>query len=304
MRDVRSARAWTSVQSRSTPRPPRRPPARRRSTLRASDRGLSRRPGPGVHDRRRRARTSAGGTWEDAARARRSRRGGRRHLDHLTPIHEAAERRFPDVPVHRRPARHRAADARGDRGGPGRAPGSTPPAGRARCGAGRRGASACRCSRPTPCAACPTPGVDPERLCGCRTGSTPPAFDRRPQEGEARWAAVVALAGRGAARMGLSRASRAAWPHRGAARAVSWRGPGDARRRALHRGRSASPLTDPRPRPRARVLRDLAPLPCCSVVSRRVGGREPLEVVRETADEDVSGRMARRTTTCPRAQRC
>ena len=114
------------------------------------------------------------------------------HLNHLTPINEAAARAFPDMPVDRAPARHRAADAARDRRRARPGLGPRRGVGRADAPLGAPLRAAASCSRPTRCGACPTCcGVDPARVgVGAervRPGALRPAARCRGDERLALW---------------------------------------------------------------------------------------------------------------------
>ena len=145
--------------------------------------------------------------WARALEAAGAARADVLHLHHLTPLNEAAARVAPGRAGRRPPARHRAADARGDRRAT-RAAGRTPRPGAERLrgwAAARRAADralrhAGRARRagllgidPARCVLVPN-GFDPE------TFTPPPGRPRR---------AVAALPGRRAARLGARRASPA-----------------------------------------------------------------------------------------------
>ena len=94
-------------------------PAGRRPALPPLLRGPAGRAGPGLRRRRRRRLRAPGrGPGSASSREAGAADADLLHLHHLTPINEAAERAFPDVPADRPPARHRAADAARDRRGP------------------------------------------------------------------------------------------------------------------------------------------------------------------------------------------
>ena len=103
------------------------------------------------------------------------------HLHHLTPLNAAAARAAPGVPIVGAPARHRAVDARGDRGGLGHALAVRGGLGGAPAdvgGARRRGSS----SRPaTASARSRCSGVDGDRVVTLPNGFDPMLF--RPLDG-------------------------------------------------------------------------------------------------------------------------
>ena len=110
--------ASTCTRSTSPPRstrPTRCSPTRRSTpptrTARARPTASSRSLDDDAYEHRSRA-------WARALAAAGARDADVLHLHHLTPINEAAARVAPGRAGRRPPARHRAADARGDRGGP------------------------------------------------------------------------------------------------------------------------------------------------------------------------------------------
>ena len=140
------------------------------------------------------------------------------HLHHLTPIHEAAERAFGDVP--------RIGHLHGTELLMLRDIDAGPPPGWEHAAEWaermRRWARGCeRLLVLSPDAVRRVPGllgVDPERVVWAPNGFDPVGFDRRPLTGAARLAALAPLARGGAARLG--RGGRDGRLHRGAARAV------------------------------------------------------------------------------------
>ena len=229
------------------------------------------------------------------------------HLNHLTPIHEAAERAFPDVPRDRPPARHRAADAARDRRGTAARAGTTPQEWAERMRAlGAGAASGCSCSRPTRCGACPdllgrrarARRVGAERL---RPGRVrPPAADRR--GARSRSGAAGSWRSRAA---GTRRASPAASPtrdedlepFRDGGPVLLYVGP-------LHRGQ-AHPAPDPRVRARARALRPARAARAARRLSRASGRASTRwRWSRETGDRGrLPGRLARPRGPGRRAER-
>ena len=264
-------------------------------------RGPPRRAGPRLRRRRRRglrARTSTPGRarWSDAGAAD----ADVLHLHHLTPLHEAAARVAPDVPVvdhlhgtellmleadrRRRAAAgpHAEAWARAHAPlGAGAASGCcvlSPRAGRAR---------AQRCSASTPSAASSRPnGFDPELFDRAR---------RRPRRALApaprrRAARLAARRGRGQRRLRRRRRSRRCA-----------RGPVAALRRALHRGQaprrcSSAPCARPRrASPRRALAGPRRRLP------GRVGGRAPAATRSPPPARATSSSPAGTTTTSCRS---
>ena len=235
--------------------------------------------------------------WAGALQRGRRRRADVLHLHHLTPLHEAAARVAPDVPVVDPPARHRAADARGDRRR--RPAGRTPRPGRARM---RRWARRLRAAaralagpgRARRAAARRRPG---RAACVAPTASTPSASRR-----------ATSTAPRSGATHLVERPARLAARRRGGHRrlrpprpSARWRdAPVLDLRRPLHRGqapRAAGPRLRPRARPRCaapRVARARRRLP------GRVGGRAPARRDRARPARATSSSPAGTTTTsCP-----
>ena len=208
------------------------------------------------------------------------------HLHHLTPIHEAAERRFPDVP--------RIGHLHGtellmlqeiEEGPPAHWTYATQWAERL-----RRWARGCeRLLVLSPDAVRRVPdllGVDPQRIVWAPNGFDPAGFDRRPQEGEARlaqWRHWLVEEPRG-------------WDESGKPGSVAYteeqlepfRGGGPV---MLYVGRYTEVKRIPlmiRAHARARERFDHpAPLVLLGGFPGEWEGEHPLEVVRETADPDV-----------------
>ena len=216
------------------------------------------------------------------------------HLHHLTPINEAAERDHPRHAADRPPARHRAADAAGDRRGPARGLDARRGVGRPDAPLGGGAASGCSCSRPTRCAGCPTcSACRRSGWCGRPTASTPTGFQRRPVAGEERlahWRRWLVEEPRGWDESG--RARQRGLPRRGA-RGVPRRRAGAALRGPLHLGQ-AHPAPDPRPRPRAGPLRPARATGPARRLPGRVGGPAPAGGrARDRRSGRVPGRLAR-----------
>ena len=262
-------------------------PARRRPAVPPLLRGPPGRPRPGLRARRRRRLRAPGGRLGAPAGGGGRRRGRRAPPPPPDADQRGRRARLPRRAAHRPPARHRAADAARDRGGPAARAGTTPPSGPSGCGAGRAAASGCWCSRPTRCGACPTCSAwTPSGSSGRPTASTRRVSTAGPHErGAGR--ALAALAGGGAARLGRVAASRAAWPT-----------PTSSSRRSrtaapvlLYVGRFTEVKRVPlliraHARARERFERP-APLVLLGGFPGEWEGEHPLEAVRETGDPDV-----------------
>ena len=235
------------------------------------------------------------------AGARRARRDADvLHLHHLTPINEAAERAFPDVPRVGHLHGTELLMLREIDEGPPAGLGPRRPSGPSGCGAGRALRAAARALAGRGAAgAGPAWGGRPSASCGRPTGSTrglrPPA---RPEGSRAR--ALAALARGGAARLGrVGRAGQRRLP-RGRPRAVRQGGPV-----LLYVGRYTEvkriPLLIRAHAARARALRcSPAPLVLLGGFPGRVGGRAPARGrARDRAIRTSSWPAGAGTRTCP-----
>ena len=224
------------------------------------------------------------------------------HLHHLTPINEAAERAFPDVP--------RVGHLHGTELLMLREIDEGPPAGwdhaeawaermrrwarrlraavRALAGRGAAGARACS-------------AWSPSAWSGRPTASTRRASTAARPTATSALGALAPLAGGGAARLGRVRRAGQRGLRRGGPGAVRAGGPGAALRRALHRG-EAHPAADPRARARARALRAARAAGAARRLPGRVGGRAPARGgARRPATTTSSSPAGAATTTCPTA---
>ena len=204
------------------------------------------------------------------------------HLHHLTPINEAAARVAPQRAGRRPPARHRAADARGDRGRPGALAATARP-GPSGCAAGRRLRAAHRAlrvpDRPRRAAARRRPRAaraGPERL-------RPRAVRARAHvDRAALWRRLLVEEPRGwapGASPARSATTDAPRPSRRRARA--------ALRRPLHRGQAAAAADRGlRARPRPGFARR-APLVLVGGFPGEWEGEHPLDAIRRLGAQDV-----------------
>ena len=155
------------------------------------------------------------------------------HLHHLTPINEAAERAFPDVPRIGHLHGTELLMLREIDGGPARGLGRTRRSGPSGCGAGPRPASGCSCSRPTRCGACPdllgvaagAGGLGAERLrpAGASSAGRWPATRGSPTGGAGSWRSRAAGTSRGEpGSVAYSRRAARAVPRRRAACCSTW----------------------------------------------------------------------------------
>ena len=140
---------------------------------------------------------------------------------------------------------------------------------------GARAASACWCSRRTPCGACRgLLGVRPERVVWAPNGFEPEGFQRRPVAGDerlrtgARWLVEEPRGWDESGEPGsVAYSDEDLEPFRDGGPVLLYVG-------ALHVGQ-AHPAPDPRVRSRARALRAAGRRSCCSAAPGRVGGRAP-----------------------------
>ena len=217
------------------------------------------------------------------------------HLHHLTPLHEAAARVAPDVPVRRPPARHRAAHARGDRRR--RAAGLGP---RRRVGAadaplGGRAASACCVLSPDQVGrAADLLGLDPERCVVAPNGFDPERFAphrRRPRR------ALAPPPRRRAARLAAGRRGGLGRLHRRGRVAPLAQGPVLL---AVGRFTAVKRIGAARPRVRARPASGLAEPASLVLLGGHPGeweGEHPFDVDRRRRRAPTSSSPAGTTTT-------
>ena len=179
--DVR-ALDFGAAARRPTRSPPTRPSTPRSRTGRARPTGSSR----GWTTRPTSDRWTPGG----ASSRGRGRGGGRPPPPPPPdPDQRGGRARLPRRPAHRAPARHRAADAARDRGGPARRAGTHAGSGRSGCGAGPRACERLLVLSPDAVRRVPALlGVAPERVVWAPNGFDPSGFDRRPLGGEERLA--------------------------------------------------------------------------------------------------------------------
>ena len=285
-----------STCARSTTRPrPRRRPARRRPALPSLLRGPAGRARPRLRAAWTTRPTSI--WWRPGSASSRAAGAAEAdvlHLHHLTPINEAAERAFPDVP--------RIGHLHGTELLMLREIDEGPPAGweHAESWAERMRRWARGCERLlvlSPDAVRRVPallGVEPERVVWAPNGFDPDGL-RPPPARPARRGSRTGAAGWWRSRAaGTSRASRAASPTpRSDLEPFRAGGAGAALRRPLHRGQ-AHPAADPRPRARAGALRAARAARAARRLPGRVGGRAPARGgARDRRPGRVPGRLAR-----------
>ena len=265
-----SSPAWTLGPS-TTPRQQGARSARRRSTLSSLVRGSGRRAGSRVRGARRGRLRAPGGYLAAPLAAAGAAEFDLLHLHHLTPINEAAERDFPEVP--------RIGHLHGtellmlreiEQGSP--PAGSTPALGRSACAPGRAAARGCSFTGRGAAGAAPARrraragGLGAERV-------RPRRVCQAPARAGGTHRALAALAGRGAAR----------WDESGRPGSIAYR------ERDLEAFKAGGPVLlyvgrftavkriAPHSRARARVRALRAPRAARTAgrLPRRVGGRAP-----------------------------